>query len=154
MHLKTAMSLGLCATLLGQLTGQIGHLLGLLQILPVPISFSDFHYPLVRSTASLVHSALPLSGGKWVCDLSWSTFNMASISTTDLTCLFISTGIPYASSHFCLHNWIDYREGLFANGLSMLVVWCLLADIQLTSIWTHGAVCPFLFHWCSLHTKF
>ncbi|KAF9506958.1 hypothetical protein BS47DRAFT_1367013 [Hydnum rufescens UP504] len=63
---------------------------------------------------------------------------MPSTPTPDLTCLFVSTGIPYASSHCRLHNWIDRQEGLFANGLSMLVIWCILADIQLTSIWTHG----------------
>ncbi|KAF9502683.1 hypothetical protein BS47DRAFT_1370094 [Hydnum rufescens UP504] len=63
---------------------------------------------------------------------------MPSTPTPDLTCLFVSTGIPYASSHCRLHNWIDHQEGLFANGLSMLVIWCILADIQLTSIWTHG----------------
>lgn len=70
----------------------------------------------------------------------------------NLLALFVTTGIPFVDTNFRLNTWIDHKDLLFRNGLSKLVTWFLLGDIQLASIWTHPGVRRFT-HVQSFHVS-
>ncbi|KAF9506001.1 hypothetical protein BS47DRAFT_1367680 [Hydnum rufescens UP504] len=53
----------------------------------------------------------------------------------ELSNLFVCMGVPLMDSGFRPNHWIDHKEKLFSKGLGMLVGWCIIAEVQLVSVW-------------------